>query len=229
RYYDTKKQPVRWAFGHGLSYTSFAYSNLHLSAASMGDEDVLSVSADITNTGNRSGKEAVQLYVSDRNGTFGRPAKELKGFTKVSLAPGETKTVTWQIRARDLSYYHTELGDWYAPSGTYGILVGSASDDIRLEGEVNFVTAKLLPMTIDGTTTLGDLMADPRTAPVLSEIMKSAFGAAAENDNAGMNSDDATARATMNAMPLKSLASFAAMPQEQYDAMLQGFRAAAEA
>lgn len=228
RYYDTKKQPVRWAFGHGLSYTTFAYGNLKLSAPAMKDDDILEVSADITNTGSCFGKEAVQLYVSDLTGTFGRPAKELKGFAKVALAPGETKTVTMKICARDLSYYHTELKDWYAPSGSYGILVGSASDDIRLCGEVHFETEKLLPMTIDGTTTLGDLMADPRTAPVLGEIMKSAFGAAADNDNAGMESEDATARATMNAMPLKSLASFAAMPGEQYEAMLAAFKAAAE-
>ena len=228
RYYDTKKQAVRWPFGHGLSYTDFDYSNLRLSAASMKDEDVLEVSVDITNTGARHGKEAVQLYVCDRTGTFGRPEKELKGFAKVSLEPGETKTAVLKICARDLSYYHTELGDWYAPSGTYTLMVGSSSRDIRLKQDLSFETAKLLPMTIDGTTTLGDLMADPRTAPVLGQIMQQAFGASAENDNAGMEPEDATARATMNAMPLKSLASFAAMPGEQYEAMLAAFRAAIE-
>lgn len=228
RYYDKRKQPVRWAFGHGLSYTKFAYSNLHVSAAQMKDDDVLTVSVDVKNTGDLYGKEAVQLYVSDRTGTFGRPDKELKGFQKVGLEPGETKTVTMPLYARDLSYYHMELKDWYAPSGSYALRIGSASDDIRLETEIHFETEKLLPMTIDGTTTLGDLMADPRTAPVLREIMRNAFGAAAENDNAGMESEDATARATMNAMPLKSLASFAAMPQDQYEAMLAAFRAAAQ-
>ena len=226
RYYDTKKQAVRWPFGHGLSYTDFAYSNLHLTAAVMKDEDILEVSVDVTNTGTRFGKEAVQLYVSDRTGTFGRPEKELKGFVKIALEPGETKTAVMQICARDLSYYHTELGDWYAPSGSYTLMVGSSSRDIRLEAEISFETTKLLPMTIDGTTTLGDLMADPRTAPVLGQIMQQAFGASAANDNAGMDSEDATARATMNAMPLKSLASFAAMPGEQYEAMLEAFRTA---
>lgn len=227
RYYDTKKQPVRWAFGHGLSYTDFSYSNLRLSVPSMKDEDVAEVSVDITNTGAMTGKEVVQLYVSDQNGTAGRPIKELKGFSKIELKPGETKTVTMKLTARDLSYFHTELGDWYAPSGTYTVLVGHASDDICLQAELSFTTEKLLPMTIDGTTTLGDLMADPRTAAVLGEVLKQAFGQAAEDDNAGLESEDATARATMNAMPLKSLASFAAMPQEQYQAMLEAFQEAA--
>lgn len=227
RYYDTKKQPVRWAFGHGLSYTDFSYSNLRLSVPSMGDKDIVEASVDITNTGAMAGKEVVQLYVSDQNGTAGRPVKELKGFSKLELKPGETKTAVMKLTARDLSYFHTELGDWYAPSGTYAILAGHASDDIRLQTELSFTTKKMLPMTIDGTTTLGDLMADPRTAAVLGDVLKQAFGQAAEGDNAGMESEDATARATMNAMPLKSLACFAAMPQEQYQAMLEAFQAAA--
>lgn len=194
----------------------------------MKDEDIVEVSVDITNTGTMKGKEVVQLYVSDQNGTVGRPLKELKGFSKIELKPGETNTVTMKLAARDLSYFHTGLGDWYVPSGTYAVLVGHAGDDIRLQAELSFTTEKLLPMAIDGTTTLGDLMADPRTAAVLGEVLKQAFGQAAESDNAGLESEDATARATMNAMLLKSLASFAAMTQEQYQDMQEAFRAAVQ-
>lgn len=226
RYYDTKKMPVRWAFGHGLSYTQFDYSNLRLSCDSMDDNDVVQVSVDVTNSGTMAGKEVVQLYVTDRNGTPGRPEKELKGFAKISLAPGETGTVSLELRARDLSYYHQELGDWYAPTGCYGILIGHASDDIRLTTELAFTTAKLVPLTVDGTTTLGELMADPRTAAVLGQILQAAFGQAASDSNAGMDSDDATTQATMMSMPLKSLAAFAAMPEEQYLSMISSFRAA---
>ena len=121
-----------------------------------------------------------------------------------------------------------ELGDWYAPSGNYAIQIGRASDDICLKTELTFHTAKLLPMTVDGTTTLGDLLANPKTAPVLGQILAQAFGAAADNDNAGLESDDATAQATMMAMPLKSLASFAAMGEEQYQGMIRAIRAAQE-
>ncbi len=226
RYYETKRQPVRWVFGHGLSYTDFSFSSLRLSTEEMNDEDKCLVTVDVTNTGSCFGKEIVQLYISDRTGTFGRPVRELKGFTKVALQPGETKTVAMTITARDLSYYHTELKDWYAASGTYAVQIGRASDDICLQKDLTFRTSKILPMTVDGTTTLGDLMANPKTASVLGQILSQAFGTSAENGNAGMESNDATAQATMMAMPLKSLASFAAMGEEQYQGMIAAFRAA---
>lgn len=226
RYYDTKKMPVRWAFGHGLSYTQFAYSNLRLSSDKLDDAGKVQVSVDVTNTGAVAGKEVVQLYVGDKTGTTGRPAKELKGFAKAALEPGETKTVTLEITARDLSWYNVEMSDWYAASGKYEVMIGHASDDIRLTAEVNFTTAKTPPLTVDGSTTLGELMENPKTAAILGQMLQMAFGAAAGDGTSSMESNDATAQATMFAMPLKSLASFAAMPDEQYQGMLNGFRAA---
>ncbi len=226
RYYDTKKLPVRWAFGHGLSYTQFEFSGLRLSSDSMEDGSTVQASVDVTNTGAMAGKEVVQLYVGDRNGTSGRPMKELKGFVKVALEPGETKTVTLEISPRDLSYYNEDMGDWYAPSGCYGLLVGHASDDIRLAAELHFTTTKTPPMTVDGSTTLGELMENPKTAAVLGQLMQQAFGEGAADDNAGLQSDDASVQATMLSMPLKSMASFAAMKEEQYQGMLDAFRAA---
>ena len=209
RYYDTKKMPVRWAFGHGLSYTDFAYSNLVLSAEQMDDDSTVTVSVDVTNTGKMAGKEVVQLYVSDKNGTPIRPVKELKGFAKVMLAPGETKTVSMTINARDLSFYHEGLGDWYAPSGTYEILVGHASDEIALTGTIAFTTKKVLPFVVSSATTLGELFANPKTAAALGEFMKnSPMGAmaGAEDGNEIMNAE--AMQAMMDGMPLKSLASF---------------------
>ena len=119
RYYDTKKMPVRWAFGHGLSYTTFAMGNLKLSDKKMDDTSRVSVSVEVTNTGSVKGKQVVQLYISDRNGTVERPLKELKGFAKTELMPGETKTVSMEISARDLSYYNEALGDWYTITLTF--------------------------------------------------------------------------------------------------------------
>ena len=225
RYYDTKKQPVRWSFGHGMSYTQFEYSNLHLSSDSMDDVGKVRVSVEVTNTGAMAGKEVVQMYVSDKTGTTGRPAKELKGFAKVALQPGETKTVTLEITARDLSWYNEEMSDWYAASGKYEVLVGHACDDICLTGELQFTTIKTPPMVVDGSTTLGELAENPKTAAVLGQMLQQAFGAATGDNNAGMQSEDATAQATMFAMPLKSLASFSAMPDEQYQGMIDTFRA----
>lgn len=226
RYYDTKKQPVRWAFGHGLSYTQFTFRNLCFSSNSMDDDSEVQVSVEVTNTGAMTGKEVVQLYVSDKTGTTGRPTKELKGFAKVELQPGETKSVVLKITARDLSWYNEEMGDWYAASGKYEILIGHAVDDIRLIGELQFTTKKTPPMAVDSSTTLGELMEHPKTAPVLGKVLLKAFGMPDTGDGLAIIPDDPTGRATMLAMPLKSLASFSAMPDEQYQGMLSAFRAA---
>ena len=220
RYYDSREMPVRWAFGHGLSYTKFEYSNLVLSSNALDDESKLTIHVDVTNRGAVAGKEVVQLYVHDCNGTAGRPYKELKGFRKVFLHPGETKTVSMEITARDLCYWAEELGDWYTPSGTYAILVGHASDEICLTAEVQFTTKKLLPLVVSMSTTLGELLHDPRTAPVVQQMMAKASQGAV---GAMMNSTDSSARAMAEAMlsglPLKALISFGAMSPEQLEGL----------
>lgn len=232
RYYEAKKLPVRWAFGHGLSYTTFGYSNLRLSKDAMDDASALEVCVDVTNTGSVAGKEVVQLYVSDKNGTAGRPVKELKGFAKVALAPGETKTVTMSIDARSLSYFEERIADWYAPTGDYEILVGRASDDIALSATVKFTTAKQLPLHVDGGSTFGELLADPRTAPVIEKMMKEAMEnspLAGAGDGAGLTgseSDQAMMQAMMQAMPIKSLKSFGMMTLEQEEALIAALNGA---
>ncbi len=175
RYYEKKHLPVRYAFGHGLSYTTFTYNNLKTSADCLKDDDVIEVSVDVTNTGSLTGKEVVQLYISDPAGQSYRPVKELKGFCKVELAPGETKTVTMTVCARDLSYYNTKLGDWYAKSGSYSILIGAASDDIRLETEIQFSTEKQLPLVIGIETTIGDLSGNAKTVGIASDLIRMIF------------------------------------------------------
>lgn len=228
RYYDTKKLPVRWAFGHGLSYTTFSYGDVKLSSDTMDDNGTIDVSVEVTNTGSVAGKEVVQLYVSDQTGTPCRPVKELKGFAKVALAPGETKTVTMTINARDLSFWHKELGDWYAASGDYELLIGHASDDIKKTAAIHFTTAKLLPLHVTGATTMGELLADPRTAPALQKMMQDAMKNSifsSEENLTGSESDKAMMEAMMTAMPLKSLISFGVMTLDQADgliAMLNG-------
>lgn len=219
RYYEAKKMPVRWAFGHGLSYTTFAYSNLRLSDDDMDDDTPITVSVDVTNTGAVAGKETVQLYVSDKNGTACRPVKELKGFAKVALAPGETKTVSLPLTARDLSFWHEGLGDWYAPRGSYGVEIGHASDEIFLSATVNFATGKLLPLSIGPSTTMGELMGDPRTAPILQQLQ------ASMQQPAGMEmpSDPASIemmQAMMFGMPLKGLLAFGIMTPEQMQGLI---------
>ncbi|MFN2131981.1 MAG: beta-glucosidase, partial [Anaerolineae bacterium] len=112
RYYDAKGMDVLYPFGHGLSYTSYAYSNLRVSAQSFTDVDGLTVSVDVTNTGDVAGKEIVQVYVHDVAARLSRPVKELKGFAKVALQPGETRTVTLELDARAFAYYDPAYQRW---------------------------------------------------------------------------------------------------------------------
>ncbi len=228
RYYEAKKMPVRWAFGHGLSYTEFAYSNVRISAENFGDEDEIGVSVDVTNVGSMAGKEVVQLYVKDCTGTFGRPVKELKGFAKVALEPGETKTVTLTLDARSLSYYDVDLGDWYAPSGKYELLLGHASDDIRLTAEVTFQTRKVLPLEITAATTIGELLGNPVTAQIIGQMMQKATQDERRDISSATQSESDTKmmQSMMMGMPLKSLVSYSVMTVDQLQGLMQMLKAA---
>ncbi|MFQ7022818.1 MAG: fibronectin type III-like domain-contianing protein, partial [Blautia faecis] len=143
RYYDTKQMEVAYPFGYGLSYTTFAYSNLQISNTNPTEKDTITVSVDVTNTGSIAGKEIVQLYVKDMTASTTRPEKELKGFEKVQLAPGETKTVTMELDKRSFAWYNTELHDWYAASGKYEILIGASSRDIRLSETIELSSSQV--------------------------------------------------------------------------------------
>ena len=136
RWHDTKKIPARYPFGHGLSYTTFSYGKPALSAKSIAADGTLSLTIDVTNTGSREGKEVVQLYIGDDKATVLRPVKELKGFQKLTLAPGETKQVTFTITADDLKYFDEATHSWKAEAGKFTAYVGSSSTDIR--GKVKF-------------------------------------------------------------------------------------------
>jgi beta-glucosidase len=131
RYYDKKKIAPLFPFGFGLSYTTFDYGPLSLSARQIGPDDTLQVSVEITNTGQRTGKEVVQLYVRDQQASLQRPEKELKAFAKVQLEPGERKMVTLSIARDALAYYDDLAHEWVAEAGEFEVLVGASSQDIR--------------------------------------------------------------------------------------------------
>ncbi len=132
RYFDTYEVKPAFAFGHGLSYTSFAYSNLNVES----NESTVSVSVNIENIGTRSGKEVVQLYVQDSESRLDRPTKELKAFGKIELTAGESKTVDFTLDESAFSYYDDEQGNWVMEPGTFVLHVGSSSSDIRLTSEI---------------------------------------------------------------------------------------------
>ena len=135
RHYDAREIEPLFPFGHGLSYTSFKYSNLKVSPAKARAGDKIKVSVDVKNTGKVPGKEVVQVYVSDIVSSVPRPPKELKAFKKVALSPGETKTVAFTLTKEVLSFYDVKLKDWAAEPGDFEILVGSSSRDIRAKGK----------------------------------------------------------------------------------------------
>lgn len=137
RYYDSANKAVRFPFGHGLSYTSFEYSDLKLSADSIKDTDTVTATFKIKNTGLRDGAEAAQLYVADVESTIYRPVKELKGFKKVFLKAGEEKEVSIELDKRAFAFYNVDAHDWQVETGEFKILIGASSRDIRLEASLN--------------------------------------------------------------------------------------------
>ncbi|MDR3314665.1 MAG: glycoside hydrolase family 3 C-terminal domain-containing protein [Oscillospiraceae bacterium] len=136
RYYDSADKDVLFPFGHGLTYTTFAYSDLKLSAKRIGAGEALTVSLSIQNTGDFDAAEVVQIYVAPPEGATFRPAKELAGFEKIFLAAGEKRRVQLTLEPRAFAYYHTGLGDWYSESGEYRIIAAASSRDLRLSAVV---------------------------------------------------------------------------------------------
>ena len=137
RWYDTKEIPVQFPFGHGLSYTTFEYSNAKAAKPSMTASGTLKVSVDVANTGDYDGAEVVQLYIADPEASIDRPAKELKGFEKVFLKAGQKKTVTFEIDAEDLSYFDADKHEWVAEPGEFQALFARSAGDVQTM--VNFM------------------------------------------------------------------------------------------
>ena len=141
RHYDSKSIEPLFPFGHGLSYTTFEYSNLRLSASQLSELETLEISLDVRNTGARAGKEIVQLYVHDAQSTFARPEQELKAFTKVELQPGETKTVQLRLGREAFRYYDVGQHSWRVEPGEFEIRVGRSSRDLPLRAVFNVKAA----------------------------------------------------------------------------------------
>jgi beta-glucosidase len=135
RHFDRSETKPLFAFGYGLSYTTFGYSKLEVAPATGNLSKPVSVSFDVKNTGNRAAAEVAELYVGDSHASVPRPVKELKGFAKVNLEPGETKRVTLTLDRRAFSFYDVKKKDWSTEPGDFTIFVGSASDNIQLRSK----------------------------------------------------------------------------------------------
>ncbi|MBU3188824.1 glycoside hydrolase family 3 C-terminal domain-containing protein [Clostridium bowmanii] len=213
RYYDKKDMDVLFPFGYGLSYTTFNYSNLKLSSKEIKDTDILTVSVDVTNTGDKEGKEIVELYVGEKESNIIRPLKELRGFEKVSLKPGEMKTVTFILTKRAFSYYNTEIKDWYAESGDYQILIGKSSRDIVLNESIYVEASRKLPFKLTVNTTFGDLLERPEAVEELKsfiDLVKVSMGEQTKGKDQEKSvaiSDDMNI-AMLKYMPIRGILSF---------------------
>ncbi len=172
RYYVTKKMPVLFPFGFGLSYTSFEVSDLRLSSDRFRAADTLRVSVDVRNTGECDGRETVQLYIAPPKGRVFRPVRELKGFEKVSLKPGEKKTVSFTLDKRAFAYWDTGIGDWYAENGEYLVQICANAEEVLLSAPVTVEGTKPVPVTFTEDSIMMDIAAYPAAAAAAAEAMR---------------------------------------------------------
>jgi beta-glucosidase len=152
RWYDAHHLDVAYPFGHGLSYTTFDHTDLSTAVRTDGAEPQVDVTVTVVNTGTRSGRETVQVYVTDPKSTVFRPEQELRAFAQVSLAPGESTEVTLTLDARAFAFWHPVMRRWVVEGGTFGIRVGASSRDIRLTGTVELTGQDIgVPLTVEAT------------------------------------------------------------------------------
>ena len=215
RYYTSRKMETAFPFGHGLSYTTFAYSDLQLDKKEMTDKESVQVSVKVKNTGNRAGKTVVQLYVEAPETEVIRPVRELRGFEKIFLEAGEEKTVTFILGERAFAYWNTLIHDWYAEEGTYKVMIGENADQMCVGEEITVHPTKELPKTYSLNTCLGELMRDPKAQAVMGPFMQGMaqndaaadMAEAQKNDTSGAVNQEMMA-AMMEGMPLRQLLSF---------------------
>lgn len=172
RWYDAREIGVAYAFGFGLSYTTFAYGPVVVSADTVRDVDGVTVSVDVTNTGRVAGAEVVQVYVRHPASRIVRPVKELKGFAKVHLQPGEAKTVDIELGFRAFAFWSTAHQAWATEDGPVEVIVAASATDLRGSAVVELVSTTALPSVLDRDTPAEDWLADPRGRGPLLDLLQ---------------------------------------------------------
>ncbi|MBW9209729.1 glycoside hydrolase family 3 C-terminal domain-containing protein [Mumia sp. zg.B21] len=209
RYYDVKRIPPAYPFGHGLGYTTFAQSDLTVEVTGEGDDVRAMVAVTVTNTGSRRGTEVVQVYVSDLSAPVARPERELKGFARVTLDAGASERIDLELGPRAFAYWHPVLRRWVVEPGTFTVSIGASSADLRRSVTVT-VGGEELRRPLAADSTLAEWSADPAGARLLTR----AFGDAAARS--------AVAEQPMAAqIPLSVLAGLAGIPRSTVDALAE--------
>ncbi|MBF6413986.1 glycoside hydrolase family 3 C-terminal domain-containing protein [Nocardia cyriacigeorgica] len=211
RWYDAREMAVSFPFGHGLSYTSFAYSDLSVQASESG----LTVDITVTNTGDRRGREVVQIYTALPESAIARPPRELKGHALTDeLEPGASQRVSIPIERESLAYWETRTEAWVVEGGTYRVMAGASSRDIRATADVE-VPGDELRLPITRQSTLGEALADPAAAAVLSQMFAAMTGGG-DGDGQALGVDMMRMLASI---PLDRLTGFG-MPAADLEALL---------
>ena len=174
RWFDARRLEVDYPFGHGLSYTTFDYTDLQITVPDLDDPTALTVSITVTNTGSRDGSEVVQVYVGDRSGVLQMPERELRAFAKVQLTVGTSQRVEIPIARIDLEHFHPEVG-WVFAGGEMDVSVGSSSRDLRLQATVDVPGHPVaVPLTV--WSQLGEWMTNPTAGPALRRLIEERGG-----------------------------------------------------
>ena len=205
RYYDKKEMGILYPFGYGLSYTTFSYSGLKADKAEMIDTDTLQVSVTVKNTGDRAGKEVIQLYVGSLPGPEKaaiRPVRELKGFEKVELQPGESKEVSFTLDKRSFAFYNSEIPGWYVEDGEYEISIGKSSRELAGSLTVTVHPASPIRPHYTMESTVGDLLKNEKAKARFKAYMAKMFP--------GQDTDEELLmmEAVMDQVPVHSICSF---------------------
>ncbi|MGO4105439.1 glycoside hydrolase family 3 C-terminal domain-containing protein [Leifsonia sp. YAF41] len=217
RWYDARDIAVSYAFGHGLSYTTFAYSD----ATATVDADGVTVRVTVTNTGARDGAEVVQVYSSLAASSVVRAPRSLAGFSKVFLVAGESREVQVTVRREDLAYWETRIGGWVVEGGEYLFEVGASSRDFRATAQVA-IEGDLVLSPLNAESTMGEILANPIAGPIVMQTLAGASG-----EGAGLMADPSVFK-MMASIPIARLAMFPGVDidMEQLDQLFAAANAA---
>lgn len=203
RWYDARDAEVRYPFGHGLSYTTFGYSDLSVATDASG----LTVRVTVTNTGDRAGREVVQVYTGLAASGVQRAPREIKGFASVALEAGESRQVEIAVRNEDLAYWDIRVDRWVVEPGAYSVEVGASSRDIRLSAVVEVEGEKVrIPLSLESS--IAELAADPVAGPIVMQAMGSFASGMADTDIF----DEGGLEKMMASFPIGKLAGFPGVP-----------------
>ena len=224
RYFDKKMIAPLFPFGHGLSYTTFSYGVIKTDKNEYNDDETVTVTISVTNSGGVAGKEIVQIYVQpvQTKRMIIRPVKELKAFCKVKLEPGETKELTFTLGFRSFAWYDADIQNWRVESGRYKLLAASSCADVRSETEIKIVSKYVEKKTITRDTLMSDVWAVPQGRVFLSGVLKNVMSNEKKADKHG--DEDAY---LILAMPIKVLCQLG-IEMEQIDNLIAAMNASTE-